>query len=298
MRVLLGGGSGFIGRHVQSLLRQKGHDVTLISRTRGPDRITWGDLKRKGLPENCGAVINLAGENLMNPIRRWNDAFKSDLTSSRIDLTRHVVEAIVSAKQRPKVWVSTSGVGYYPNSRTNIYTEEDEGGRGDFLSQLSFKWEKAAQLPPSVNDVRHVTIRVGLALGRDGGSLKNLYVPFSLGLGGRLGSGNQWFPWIHVDDVAGIFVHAVENEKVTGVLNAVAPNCVTNAEFTSTFAKSLCRPAMFPVPGFMLSLLYGSERASIILEGQHVLPKRTLDSGYRFLYPDLKSACKDFTRKK
>lgn len=297
MRVLLGGGSGFIGKHLLALLQRKGHDVTVISRTRGSDRITWTDLKRVGLPEDCGAVVNLAGENLMNPTRRWNDSFKSDLMSSRTETNRQLVDAIVSAKSRPKVWISASAIGYYPPSRTEIYTEDSPGGKGNFLARLCFETEKSSALPPSVTDVRHVTVRIGLALARDGGTLQRLLLPFQLGLGGRIGSGKQWFSWIHMDDLVGIIAHAIENEKTRGVLNGVAPECVTNAEFTSTFAKSLCRPAILPVPGFAIRLLFGDERADAILQGQHVVPKRTLESGYKYLYPDPRSACKNLVKK-
>ena len=131
-------------------------------------------------------------------------------------------------------------------------------------------------------------------MGRDGGTIQNIILPFYLGVGGRLGSGNQWFPWIHVEDVAGIITHAVESDPVTGVLNAVAPATNTNSEFTAAFAKALNRPACIPVPEFALNLIYGSVRAKAILEGQKVIPKKTLESGYQFKYPNLEAACKEF----
>ena len=136
----------------------------------------------------------------------------------------------------------------------------------------------------------------GIALGRDGGAIKQMFMPFFFGLGGRLGSGKQWFPWIHVDDVAGIITHAIETDGVSGVLNAVAPQCPTNGEFTAAFAKAMWRPALFPVPAFSLKWLYGPERATALLEGQKVIPKRTLESNYEYLYPDLASACEEVSR--
>ena len=134
----------------------------------------------------------------------------------------------------------------------------------------------------------------GLALGRDGGAIKQMILPFWFGLGGRISTGKQWFPWIHVDDVAGIIVHAIENENVTGILNGTAPQYVTNAEFTAAFAKHLFRPAIFPVPEFALNLVYGPERANTLTTGAKVIPKRTMESGYQYIYPDIKSACQEF----
>jgi len=136
----------------------------------------------------------------------------------------------------------------------------------------------------------------GIVLGRDGGAIKQMFMPFLFGVGGKLGSGEQWFPWIHVDDVAGIITHAIETDSVSGVLNAVAPLPATNSEFTEAFAKAMWRPAVFPVPAFALKWLYGPERAKALLEGQHVSPKRTLESNYQYLYPDLASACKEVAR--
>ncbi len=137
---------------------------------------------------------------------------------------------------------------------------------------------------------------VGLACGRDGGAIQQMIIPFWFGLGGRIATGKQWFPWVHVKDVAGIMTHAIENDDVTGVLNATAPDYVTNSQFTNVFAQTLWRPAIFPVPEFALNLIYGSDRAKVLTTGQKVIPKRTVESGYQFIYPDLKSACQEFAR--
>ena len=141
-----------------------------------------------------------------------------------------------------------------------------------------------------------IYILTGLALGRDGGAIQQMIIPFWFGLGGRISTGKQWFPWVHVDDVAGIMTHAIENDNVTGILNATAPDYVTNSQFTNVFAQTMWRPAFFPVPEFALNLIYGKERAKVLTTGVKVIPQRTLDSGYRFIYPDLKSACKEFSR--
>lgn len=292
MKVLIGGASGFIGKHLSRLLMSKGHTVTGISRSPGPNKITWIELYENGLPENTDAVVNLAGQNLMS-FTRWNQTFEEQLRASRIDTTKQLADIISKTHPPPKVFVSASAVGFYPPSETAKYTEDSEGGSGDFLATLSRDWEAAAKLSEA-SDCRNVIVRIGLALGRDGGTVQSMIVPFWFGLGGRIGSGKQWFPWIHVDDVAGIFAHAIESDQVTGVLNAVAPEESTNADFTAAFAAALWRPALFPVPGFVMHTALGDVRAKAILEGQRVAPKRTLEIGYKFIYPDLKSACKEF----
>jgi len=297
MRILIGGGSGFVGKFLRRTLEKKGADVTLVSRSEGPNRITWRDVERNGLPHDYQAVINLAGENIMNPMKRWNSDFKFALRSSRIDTTKQLANAISQSKSRPKVWICASAVGYYPPSRTAVYTEDSVVAQNDnFLSRLSVDWENASHLPESVKDVRQVTIRLGVVLGRTGGIIQQIYLPFFFGVGGPIASGKQWFPWVHVEDVAGIFSHAVYSDAVKGVLNAVAPTQSTNSQFTAAFARALWRPAFLPVPSVVFNFIYGSDRAQAVVESRKVIPKRTLESGYKYKYPDLDSACKEFSR--
>lgn len=292
MSVLIGGGTGFIGRNLSKHLKSIGYDVIIVSRRPGPGIITWNDLKKNGLPQNCEAVVGLAGENLMNPLKRWGPSFEKELYDSRINTTRALAEAISKADKLPEVFVSTSAVGYYPPDPVKAYTEESPGGNHDFLSRLTADWEAATQLSPSTApSVRHSIVRVGVVLGRDGGVIQQSYIPFSFGLGGRIGSGKQWFPWIHISDIVGIYKHVITNPNVSGVLNGVAPEHVTNTDFTQAFAKALHRPAFFPVPGFLMHLVFGDIRAKVILEGQRVIPERTLNSGYEFQFPDIQSAC-------
>ncbi|XP_046328187.2 epimerase family protein SDR39U1-like [Haliotis rufescens] len=290
MSVLIGGGSGFIGRHLTRLLIENGYKVTVVSRQTGPDKITWNDLNRNGLPEGCTAVVSMAGENILNPKKRWTPEFKEEVYNSRVSSTKALASAISAASKAPEVFISMSGVAYYPPSVTAEYTEDSPGGDYDFLSRLTTDWEAAARLPNSIN-VRQVTVRSGVVLGRDGGMVQQMFVPFFLGVGGRVGSGSQWLPWIHVADIAGLFTHAILNPNVKGILNGVAPEAATNSDFTKAFASAMWRPALFPVPGFVMNFVFGEERGKVILEGQKVLPKRTLESGYEFVYPDLKSAC-------
>ncbi|XP_038077539.1 epimerase family protein SDR39U1-like [Patiria miniata] len=294
MFVLLGGGSGFVGTAIRRLLLQRGHSVQLVSRSAGKDKITWNQLRKEGLPE-CDAVVSLSGENILNPLRRWTESFKQEVTDSRVKTTAALAKAIADASKPPKVFVSTSGVGYYTPSLTAEYTEDSPGGDSDFLARLCTEWENSAKLPDSHSHVRQVIIRTGVVLGRDGGAIQQMIWPFWLGVGGIMGSGNQYFPWIHIDDIAGIFVHAIESPNCPPVLNGTAPTPVTNREFTKAFGSALCRPTVLPAPGFAINWAFGAERAVMLLEGQKVLPKRTLESGYEFQYPTIEQALKNVT---
>ncbi|XP_030629533.1 epimerase family protein SDR39U1 [Chanos chanos] len=298
MRILIGGGSGFVGRELTRLLKSKGHEVTIISRQPGPGRITWSDLESGGLPP-CEGAVNLTGENIMNPLRWWNDSYKKDLFSSRVDTTRSLAQAIAASPNPPHAWVLVTGVACYKPCLQTQYTEESEWTPFDFLSRLVKEWEGAARLPENVaNITRQVVIRPGAVLGRDGGAMKQMLLPFWLGLGGTLGSGRQPFPWIHVSDLAGIIAHALEPStdppsNDPEVLNGVAPALNTNLEFTKELGRILRRPTIFPVPGFVMDALLGSERAVILTQGQKVVPKRTLESGFEYKYPDLTSALRE-----
>lgn len=295
MRVLIGGGTGFVGRHLANILIENGYKVTAVSRKAAQDQMTWKDVSRNGLPKDCTAVVNLAGENILNPMKRWTAEFKDEVLKSRVETTKTLAAAIKNANTPPKVFVTMSGVGYYQPNPFKEYTEYSKGGDHDFLSRLTVKWEEAGNLPESLN-VRRVVVRSGVVLGRDGGMIQQIFLPFFMGVGGRLGNGKQYFPWIHVADTASIITFAIMNDKVTGVLNGVAPEIATNNDFTKAFGAALKRPTLIPVPGAAMEYIYGPERGKIILEGQIVKPKRTLELGYKYLYPDLKSACQDFAR--
>ena len=164
---------------------------------------------------------------------------------------------------------------------------------GGYFTKLVADWEKAATLKPG-HPTRNVFVRAGVVLGRSGGLIQQIFPPFFFGGGGRMGSGTQTMPWIHVKDVAGLIVHAVENDSVAGVLNGVAPEVITNQQFVDAFAAALGRPAFFPLPEFVFNLMFGEERAAIVLQGQKVIPKRTLETGYTFRYPTIAAACKEF----
>ncbi|XP_026170364.1 epimerase family protein SDR39U1 isoform X2 [Mastacembelus armatus] len=257
-----------------------------------------GELESHGLPP-CEGAVNLAGENLMNPLRWWNESYKKDLFSSRIDTTKTLAQAIAASSSPPHSWVLVSGVACYKPSLTAEYTEDHEWTPFDLFSNLVKEWEASALLPENVAKItKQVVIRSGLVLGRDGGAMKQMLPAFWLGLGGTLGSGTQPFPWVHASDLAGIIAHGLEPptdppSTSPQVFNGVAPALNTNYEFTKELGKVLRRPTVLPVPVIALNALMGSERAVVLSQGQKVIPKRTLEAGFQYKYPDLTSALKE-----
>ncbi|XP_022905686.2 epimerase family protein SDR39U1 [Onthophagus taurus] len=294
-RVLVGGGTGFIGTNLCKSLKTHGYDVTIISRMPGPMRLTWHDIKKDGIPNNTTAVINLAGQNVLDMSRRWTEGFKQNVFNSRVETTSVLSRAIAESKVKPGSFVTISGVGIYKPDNNEVYTEESKTYEFDFFSKLCIEWEKAAKL--SGEETRLVTIRSGVVLGRDGGMIKQLYMPFFLGLGGPVMPGNQYLPWIHIQDLCRLIIFAVQCASVTGVLNGVAPEQVTNKQFTDAFAKAMSRPAFFPVPTFMLNTILSAERAKMLTTGQKVKPQRTESLGFKFLYPKIDAACEALTKR-
>lgn len=275
MQVTVTGGTGFIGRHLAERLRRDGHGLELVGR-RLPEQLEVAD-----------AVIHLAGEPVA---QRWNKAVKQRIESSRVDGTRSLVVALRKLPRRPSVLISASATGYYGSRGDEVLTEESLPG-GDFLSQVCIGWEKAADEADPLG-IRVVKLRFGMVLAPDGGALGKMLLPFRAGIGGTVGSGMQWMPWIHVGDVVGLISFALDHPDMRGVLNATAPNPVTNAEFTRQLAKALHRVALFPVPVLVLKMMYG-EMAGVVLSSQRVVPQATLAAGYEFRYPELAPALRD-----
>lgn len=290
---LIGGGSGFVGKQLASDLAKVGYSVQIISRQRRDNNtLTWNDIESNGLPSGTAAVINLAGELVLNPLKRWSAQFEKELRDSRMGTTSLLRDAIAEAEIKPLFWGQISGVGYYPPSPTQTYDEDSLPAATDYWSDFTKEWEAAGQLPESCSDVRRVVVRSGVVLGKNGGALPQMKPAFFLGVGGPMGSGNQWFPWIHLEDISGIFVHAVENDTVSGVLNGVAPHAVSNRDFSSSYASALWRPSVFVLPSFAVRLMFGNIRSTMLLEGQLVTPKRTVELGYGFKYATIDDALK------
>jgi len=228
-------------------------------------------------------MVHLAGEPIA---QRWTEAAKKRIYDSRVEGTRRLVNALKAQSDRPGVLVCASAVGIYGSRGDEILTETSAPGTG-FLPRLAEDWEQAARTAEALG-IRVISLRLGVVLGH-GGALAKLLLPFRLGVGGRLGSGRQWMSWIHIDDLVNLIVFALSNVTLSGAVNAVAPHPVTNAEFTRELARALHRPAIFPVPGFALKLLFG-EMASMLLGGQRAIPQAALAAGFQFRYSELGSA--------
>jgi hypothetical protein len=234
--------------------------------------------------QGAGALVHLAGETVVG---RWNKYRKQDIRDSRVVGTRHLVDAIAEAKSKPGVLVCASAVGYY-GSRGEEELTEESGPGSDFLAEVCQAWEAEARRAEEFH-VRVVMLRIGMVLGREGGALKQMLIPFKLGLGGPVGNGQQWVPWVSIDDVVGIILHAIEHSSVKGPVNATAPNPVRNREFTKTLGHVLHRPAFLPAPAIGLKLLLG-EFADVLLTSQRIIPKQIQETGYKFTHPTLEAA--------
>ena len=298
MKILVIGATGLIGRSVCRLLAAQGHAVSAVSRSAAkPQGLPvaeihqWepqsGPLLQAAFNE-VDAVVNVAGEPI--DARRWSDEQKRRIRDSRVVTTRNLVEGMRGADHKPSVLVSGSAVGFYGDRGDEQLDERSTAGRG-FMSEICQEWEGEAERATEFG-IRVVLIRTGVVLSGEGGALKKMVAPFKLGLGGPLGSGTQWFPWVHIEDIAGIFCHAIHAASLTGPVNGVAPQQVTNKEFTRELARALHRPAFLPVPETALRVLVG-EMADVLFGSQRVVPAGTLASGYEFHYPQLAGALAD-----
>ncbi len=285
MRLGITGATGFIGSRVSALAAARGWEVVPFSRNPRDSRTRRFSLERAADVEGLDAVMHLAGEPVVG---LWTAEKRRRIMESRVLGTRRVVEGFAAAKNPPRVLVSGSAVGIYGDTHDNAATEASPPGRG-FLAEVTAAWEAEAV---KVQDARVVRLRTGFVLGRTGGAMKLLLPLFRAGLGGRLGSGRQWMSCIHADDVAGMALWAVGNAEVQGPLNAVMPAPVTNAGFTRALARAVRRPAILPVPAFVLRVLLGS-LSSMLLVSSRVLPEAALRGGYVFAFPDVSSALAD-----
>ena len=290
MNIVLAGGSGFLGRKLARRLQGEGHrTVTLSRRPSGAEQIAWTPDGSPGhLPrdlDGVDAVVNLAGEGIAD--RRWTAARKQALRDSRLLSTRTLVSAIKQCARPPRAFISASGIGYYGPHGDEPVTEATPPGT-DFLARLCVEWEEEAREAESPA-TRVVTMRTGLVLDGDGGALKKMLLPFKLGLGATIGSGDQYLPWIHAADWTAMASWLIHDDRARGAFNATSPEPVTNREFTRTLARVLHRPAIFHAPRFVLNAALG-ELASTLVEGQRVLPALAEQSGFRFTYRKLEPA--------
>jgi uncharacterized protein (TIGR01777 family) len=304
MKVLIAGGSGMIGMQLITLLTAEGDQIAILSRN--PARL-------KGMPpavqvypwdgkslqqwseqvDSIDAIINLTGENLSGnkfPPTRWTDKRKHLLLQSRLDSGNVLSKAVELASTKPSVFIQASGINYYGTMQENACSEEDPPGN-DFLAKLAVQWEASSTAVIKLG-VRHVIIRNGAVLSSSGGALSYLILPYRLWVGGRLGNGKQVFSWIHLLDEARAIQFLMHNTDAKGAFNLTSPNPVTEEVFGKTIGKVIHRPHYLPVPGFIMNLALG-EVAMMVLEGQRVLPKKLLELGFEFKFPDLNTALKD-----
>ena len=294
MKILVTGSTGLVGSALIPALEAKGRQIARLVRKAPKNKETeifWdpekGALNAEEL-EGIDAAVHLAGENLAEG--RWDEEKKRRIRESRVKGTRLLSEALAKLKRKPQVLVSASAVGFYGNRGDEILSEQSASG-SDFVAEVCREWELATQ-PAAQAGVRVVNLRFGVIFSAKGGALKKMLLPFKLGVGGKLGNGRQYMSWITLDDAVGVIEFALENEKLRGPVNAVAPDGVTNKEFTKALGSALSRLTIFPVPAFMVRLAFGEMADETLLTSQRVEPVRLKEEGYVFKYPELKTALK------
>ncbi len=295
MKIVIAGGSGFLGRSLARLLAADAHEVVILTRrstraTGAPRLVTWSPSGDAG-PwaseiDGAGAVVNLAGESIAGA--RWSEAHKARIRDSRVAATNSLVAAIRGAGAPPPVFVSGSAVGFYGPHGDEVVSEDHPAG-GDFLARVCVQWEREAMRAGS-DRTRVVLVRTGLVLARDGGALPHMLFPFKLGAGGPVGSGRQYWPWIHRDDWAGLVRWAIAAPAVSGPMNATAPNPVTNRTFAHALGRTMHRPAFMPAPAFALRLLLGEMADALLLSGQRAVPAKAEQLGFPFRFAHVDDA--------
>ncbi|GAB4231275.1 MAG: hypothetical protein Tsb0021_09630 [Chlamydiales bacterium] len=298
MKILVSGSSGLVGTSLVSFLDAKGHEVTRLLRTEKKShlpQVIWdpysadADISKF---EGFDAVINVAGENIASG--RWTKTKKHKIRQSRVQLTENLVEVLKKTKNPPKIFLNASAIGYYGDTGDVPATEESPAGTG-FLAEVCRDWEKAA-LGGEAIGMRVVTPRIGMVLSSKGGALHKMLTPFRLGLGGVLGSGEQFMSWITLKDLIHLFVFCLENEEIQGAVNATAPNPVTNREFTKTLGHVLNRPTVIPMPKFLLQTLFGEMAQELLLVNTRVIPHRLVHSAFHFEHPKIDIALKEILK--
>jgi hypothetical protein len=291
MKILLTGSSGLIGRALTPFLTTDGNELTRLVRSKtsaGPGQISWdpkaGTIQQEAL-EGFDAVVHLAGETIVG---RWTAGKKARILESRAQGTRLLCESLGRLKKPPHVLLSASAIGFY-GDRGDEKLDETSSAGSLFLSEVTTAWEVATE-PAARSGVRVVNLRVGFVLSAAGGGLAAMLLPFKMGLGGRMGSGRQYMSWVAMDDVVGAVLHALGTEALAGPVNVVAPNPVTNLEFTKTLGRVLHRPTVFPMPAFAARLVFGEMADNLLLASTRVAPTRLVATGYQFRFPQLEPA--------
>lgn len=291
MKVLISGSHGLVGSTLIKSLESDGHEVVRLVRhpPTGASEIEWSPQRYSialARLEGFDAVIHLAGESIAEG--RWNEEKKRRIRESRVKGTRLLSDSLANIKHPPKSFLCASAIGYYGNRGDEILTESSPPG-DDFLAEVCVEWEKASEEAVQ-KGIRTVNLRFGIILDSKGGALAKMLPPFRMGVGGKIGTGRQWMSWIALDDVVGAIKRALTNETLSGPVNFVAPNPVTNREFTKTLGKVLSRPTLFSIPAFGARLAFGEMADALLLSSQRVEPERLKKAGYQFRYSELKGA--------
>lgn len=300
MRVVITGGTGFVGRQLVDRLIEQGHTVHLLLREPRaglPSGVTysiWDVLGNEPTPDavnGADAVVHLAGEPVA---QRWTPDVKRRILKSRTVGTQRLIQACSVARVRPQAFVCASAIGYYGNDCGDRLLDEKAPPGSDFLADVCQQWESAAELGAALG-MRVAKMRIGLVLGRDGGALDRMVLPFKMGVGGNIGSGEHWMSWIHSRDLVELLITACQDERYRGAVNAVAPAPVRNADFTAALARTLRRPAIFPLPEWVLRTVFG-EMSKILLASQRVSPSVALKAGFEFAFTDVAAALADLLK--
>ena len=299
-KVIVTGASGLIGSLLCKELINRGDAITIF--TKSPDMtrikipgavdyVDWNYRKPKdwqSIIDGKSAIIHLAGANISG--KRWTKKHKKEIFDSRIISTQNLIKAIENSTLKPECLIISSAVGYYGNAGDEILTETSPSGT-DFLAEVCRDWEKESEIVDSLG-IRRVNVRTGIVLSTEGGALKKMVLPFKLFIGGSLGNGKQWFPWIHIDDIIRIYIDALDNISIKGPINAAAPGIVSMKEFSKILGNTINRPSIFSVPKIILRLVIGKVTESI-LASQRVVPKALLDSGFKFKFENIQEALRD-----
>lgn len=296
MKVVIAGGSGFIGQKLTDLLLAAGHSIVILTRkekksTKKVQYVKWlaeGAAPEKDI-ENADAFINLAGVSINDG--RWSKSHQKQIYDSRMIATDEILRIIAGLPEKPSVLINASAIGIYPASLEKVYSENSTETADDFLGKTVRDWENKAKLV-DIYSMRSVFMRFGVVLGKEGGALPLMALPYKLFVGGKVGSGVQWVSWVHVNDVVRAIVFALENDQLSGPVNVTSPSPVRMNDFGKTIGAVLHRPHWFPVPSFVMKTVLG-QKSALVLEGQHVMPQMLMGEGFEFTFPTLKPALED-----
>lgn len=284
MKIAVAGGTGFVGRHLTAYLRGQGDEVVLISRSNkgsegnGIPVLTWEELAAsQDRLEGVDGIVNLAGASIN---QRWTDEAKRQILGSRLDTVERLAHIVNRLQTKPRVVISGSAMAIYGTSESDTYDEQSPERVVDFLSGVVHKWEAAAN---QIRGPRLVKLRTGVVLGKDGGALPKMALPYRLGVGGRIGNGKQWLSWIHIEDMVRLIRFCLEREEISGPVNATAPHPATNEQFGEAISKAMGRPNWLPVPSIAFKLAFG-EMSELLLSGQRVLPRAAMEHGFAYRY--------------